>query len=129
MLYFYYYYYYTRFSCEIGCLSVSLHEPSVCSEASYFHHLYPCLQELVKSDFFDRVPFSKILGRCYVMFVKDYFKLKPQVRLTLVWSCRALYYVPADAAQSLCTHMLSPAKGVHIKFSRRNNKNNRKYIK
>ena len=37
------------------------------------------LQEVFKSDFCDNVPMNKVLGKCYVMFVKEYFKLKPEV--------------------------------------------------
>lgn len=36
-------------------------------------------QEVFKSDFFTQVPLSHVLGKCYVMFVKDYFKQKPEV--------------------------------------------------
>lgn len=35
-------------------------------------------QEVFKSDFSESVPLSKVLGKCYVMFVKDYFKNRPE---------------------------------------------------
>ena len=34
-------------------------------------------KEVFKSDFCDSVPFSKVLGKCFVMSVKEYFKMKP----------------------------------------------------
>ena len=37
-------------------------------------------KELFKSDYSDTVPFSKIVGKCCVMSVKEYYKLKPEVR-------------------------------------------------
>lgn len=40
-------------------------------------------KEVFKSDFNDSVPFSKVLGKCYIMFVKDYFKMKPEVRIII----------------------------------------------
>lgn len=40
-------------------------------------------QEVFRSDFYDSVPFDKVLGKCYVMYVKEYFKMKPEVSLAL----------------------------------------------
>ena len=37
-------------------------------------------KEVFKSDFCDSVPFSKMVGKCFVMSVKEYYKLKPEVR-------------------------------------------------
>ena len=37
------------------------------------------LQEVFKSDFYTSIPISQVLGKCYVMSVKDYFKSKPEV--------------------------------------------------
>jgi len=37
------------------------------------------VQEVFKSDFYDTAPFHKVLGKCCVLFVKDYFKYKPEV--------------------------------------------------
>jgi protein polybromo-1 len=37
-------------------------------------------KEVFKSDFYDMVPLSKVLGKCFVMTVREYFKLKPVVR-------------------------------------------------
>ncbi|KAL4655959.1 protein polybromo-1-like [Arapaima gigas] len=35
-------------------------------------------KEVFKSDYYNKVPVSKILGKCVVMFVKEYFKLQPE---------------------------------------------------
>ncbi|XP_056606177.1 polybromo 1, like isoform X1 [Triplophysa dalaica] len=35
-------------------------------------------KEVFKSDYYNRVPFSKIMGKCAVLFVKDYFKSQPE---------------------------------------------------
>ncbi|XP_013402941.2 protein polybromo-1-like [Lingula anatina] len=35
-------------------------------------------KEVFRSDFSDRVPLNIVLGKCFVMFVKDYFKMKPE---------------------------------------------------
>ncbi|XP_062853504.1 polybromo 1, like [Trichomycterus rosablanca] len=35
-------------------------------------------KEVFKSDYYNKVPVSKILGKCVVMFVKDFFKLEPE---------------------------------------------------
>jgi hypothetical protein len=40
-------------------------------------------KEVFKSDFSDSVPFSKMVGKCFVMSVKEYYKLKPEVRMIL----------------------------------------------
>ncbi|XP_055768338.1 protein polybromo-1-like isoform X4 [Salvelinus fontinalis] len=49
-------------------------------------------QEVFKSDYFNKVPISKILAKCMVMFVKDYFKLQPEgVRPEDVYVCESRY--------------------------------------
>ncbi|XP_064422186.1 protein polybromo-1 isoform X1 [Latimeria chalumnae] len=35
-------------------------------------------KEVFKSDYYNKAPVSKILGKCVVMFVKEYFKLRPE---------------------------------------------------
>uniref|UniRef100_A0A8B9K0K7 Protein polybromo-1 n=1 Tax=Astyanax mexicanus TaxID=7994 RepID=A0A8B9K0K7_ASTMX len=35
-------------------------------------------KEVFKSDYYSKVPLSRILGKCVVLFVKDYFKLQPE---------------------------------------------------
>ena len=36
-------------------------------------------QEVFKSDFYEAATFSRVLGKCFVMPVKDYYKMKPEV--------------------------------------------------
>ena len=38
------------------------------------------LQEVFKSDYCACSNLKQVVGKCYVMFVKDYFKQKPEVR-------------------------------------------------
>ena len=46
------------------------------------HCLRACVgQEVFRSDKTDNVAFSKVIGKCYVMSVKEYFKNKPEVTL------------------------------------------------
>ena len=41
----------------------------------------PCsLQEVFKSDYCTSSNLKQVLGKCYVMFVKDYLKQRPEVR-------------------------------------------------
>ncbi|XP_062616162.1 protein polybromo-1-like [Saccostrea cucullata] len=35
-------------------------------------------KEVFKSDFYTSIPLSQVIGKCYVMYVKDYFKSKPE---------------------------------------------------
>ncbi|XP_051986162.1 polybromo 1, like isoform X1 [Xyrauchen texanus] len=49
-------------------------------------------KEVFKSDYSNRVPLSKILGKCVVLFVKDYFKLQPEgFRPEDVYVCESRY--------------------------------------
>ncbi|XP_012684837.2 polybromo 1, like isoform X5 [Clupea harengus] len=49
-------------------------------------------KEVFKSDYYNRVPVSKIVGKCMVMFVKDYFKLHPDgFRPEDVFVCESRY--------------------------------------
>uniref|UniRef100_A0AAY4CCS3 Protein polybromo-1 n=1 Tax=Denticeps clupeoides TaxID=299321 RepID=A0AAY4CCS3_9TELE len=49
-------------------------------------------KEVFKSDYYNRVPVSKILGKCMVLFVKDYFKLQPEgFRPEDVYICESRY--------------------------------------
>ena len=40
-------------------------------------------KELFKSDFCTSIPPSEIIGKCYVMHVRDYFKYKPEVSVKI----------------------------------------------
>ncbi|XP_042563727.1 protein polybromo-1 isoform X2 [Clupea harengus] len=49
-------------------------------------------KEVFKSDYYNKVPVSKILGKCVVMFVKEYFKLHPEgFRAEDVFVCESRY--------------------------------------
>ncbi|XP_015202663.1 protein polybromo-1 isoform X3 [Lepisosteus oculatus] len=49
-------------------------------------------KEVFKSDYYNKVPVSKILGKCVVMFVKEYFKLHPEgFRPEDVFVCESRY--------------------------------------
>ena len=38
------------------------------------------LQEVFKSDYYECSNLKQVVGKCYVMFVKDFFKQKSEVR-------------------------------------------------
>ncbi|XP_051966923.1 protein polybromo-1 isoform X1 [Xyrauchen texanus] len=49
-------------------------------------------KEVFKSDYYNKIPVSKILGKCVVMFVKEYFKLQPDTfRPDDVFVCESRY--------------------------------------
>uniref|UniRef100_A0A6I8SE42 Protein polybromo-1 n=1 Tax=Xenopus tropicalis TaxID=8364 RepID=A0A6I8SE42_XENTR len=49
-------------------------------------------KEVFKSDYYNKVPVSKILGKCVVMFVKEYFKICPEnFRDEDVYVCESRY--------------------------------------
>ncbi|XP_029455310.1 protein polybromo-1 isoform X6 [Rhinatrema bivittatum] len=49
-------------------------------------------KEVFKSDYYNKIPVSKILGKCVVMFVKEYFKLCPEsFRDEDVYVCESRY--------------------------------------
>uniref|UniRef100_A0A667YBF2 Protein polybromo-1 n=1 Tax=Myripristis murdjan TaxID=586833 RepID=A0A667YBF2_9TELE len=49
-------------------------------------------KEVFKSDYYNKVPISKVMGKCVVMFVKDYFKLQPEgYRAEDVYVCESRY--------------------------------------
>ncbi|KAK5603945.1 hypothetical protein CRENBAI_025829 [Crenichthys baileyi] len=49
-------------------------------------------KEVFKSDYYNKAPISKILGKCVVMFVKEYFKLYPEgFRPEDVYVCESRY--------------------------------------
>ncbi|XP_065810846.1 polybromo 1, like isoform X5 [Labrus bergylta] len=48
--------------------------------------------EVFKSDYYNKVSISKVLGKCVVMFVKDYFKMQPEgYRAEDVYICESRY--------------------------------------
>uniref|UniRef100_A0A3P9BW60 Protein polybromo-1 n=1 Tax=Maylandia zebra TaxID=106582 RepID=A0A3P9BW60_9CICH len=49
-------------------------------------------KEVFKSDYYNKAPVSKIMGKCVVMFVKEYFKLHPEgFRAEDVYVCESRY--------------------------------------
>jgi len=49
-------------------------------------------KEAFKSDYYNKASISKVLGKCVVMFVKDYFKLQPEgYRAEDVYVCESRY--------------------------------------
>ncbi|XP_044032519.1 polybromo 1, like isoform X5 [Siniperca chuatsi] len=49
-------------------------------------------KEVFKSDYYNKVSISKVLGKCVVMFVKDYFKMQPEgYRAEDVYICESRY--------------------------------------
>ncbi|XP_048343903.1 protein polybromo-1 isoform X3 [Sphaerodactylus townsendi] len=49
-------------------------------------------KEVFKSDYYNKIPVNKILGKCVVMFVKEYFKLCPETfRDEDVYVCESRY--------------------------------------
>uniref|UniRef100_A0A8D3E6I9 Protein polybromo-1 n=1 Tax=Scophthalmus maximus TaxID=52904 RepID=A0A8D3E6I9_SCOMX len=49
-------------------------------------------KEVFKSDYYNRVSISKVLGKCVVVFVKDYFKMQPEgYKAEDVYVCESRY--------------------------------------
>uniref|UniRef100_UPI0037E9B83E polybromo 1, like isoform X3 n=1 Tax=Semicossyphus pulcher TaxID=241346 RepID=UPI0037E9B83E len=49
-------------------------------------------KEVFKSDYYNKVSIAKVLGKCVVMFVKDYFKMHPEgYRAEDVYICESRY--------------------------------------
>ncbi|XP_039858256.1 polybromo 1, like isoform X9 [Simochromis diagramma] len=49
-------------------------------------------KEVFKSDYYNKVSISKVLGKCVVIFVKDYFKMQPEgFRPEDVYVCESRY--------------------------------------
>ncbi|KAJ3603207.1 hypothetical protein NHX12_030950 [Muraenolepis orangiensis] len=59
-------------------------------------------KEVFKSDFYNKAPVNKILGKCVVMFVKEYFKLHPEgFRAEDVYVCESRYSAKAKAFKKI----------------------------
>ncbi|GAA6221916.1 protein polybromo-1-like [Lates japonicus] len=49
-------------------------------------------KEVFKSDYYNKISISKVLGKCMVLFVKDYFKMQPEgYRAEDVYVCESRY--------------------------------------
>ncbi|XP_056130864.1 protein polybromo-1-like [Lampris incognitus] len=59
-------------------------------------------KEVFKSDYYNKAPVSKILGKCVVMFVKEYFKLHPEgFRAEDVYVCESRYSAKAKSFKKI----------------------------
>ncbi|KAG7252062.1 hypothetical protein CRUP_021530, partial [Coryphaenoides rupestris] len=59
-------------------------------------------KEVFKSDFYNKAPVNKIVGKCVVMFVKEYFKLHPEgFRAEDVYVCESRYSAKAKAFKKI----------------------------
>ncbi|KAM3878342.1 protein polybromo-1-like [Diretmus argenteus] len=59
-------------------------------------------KEVFKSDYYNKAPVNKILGKCVVMFVKEYFKLHPEgFRAEDVYVCESRYSAKAKAFKKI----------------------------
>ncbi|XP_078139495.1 protein polybromo-1-like isoform X3 [Centroberyx gerrardi] len=59
-------------------------------------------KEVFKSDYYNKAPVNKILGKCVVMFVKEYFKLHPEgFRAEDVYVCESRYSAKAKSFKKI----------------------------
>ncbi|TRZ01822.1 hypothetical protein DNTS_026172 [Danionella cerebrum] len=64
-------------------------------------------KEVFKSDYYNKIPVSKILGKCIVMFVKDYFKLQPDsFQPEDVFVCESRYSAKAKSFKKIKMWMM-----------------------
>ncbi|XP_076870389.1 polybromo 1, like isoform X5 [Brachyhypopomus gauderio] len=67
-------------------------------------------KEVFKSDYYNRVPFSKILGKCMVMCVKDYFKHQPEgFRPEDVFVCESRYITRTKSFKKIKIWAMPPS--------------------
>uniref|UniRef100_S4R748 Protein polybromo-1 n=1 Tax=Petromyzon marinus TaxID=7757 RepID=S4R748_PETMA len=67
-------------------------------------------KEVFKSDYYNTVPVSKILGKCVVMFVKDYFKSRPDgLRAEDVYVCESRYSTKVKAFKKIKLWSVPPS--------------------
>ncbi|KAI5109113.1 polybromo 1, like isoform X1, partial [Silurus meridionalis] len=67
-------------------------------------------KEVFKSDYYNKVPFSKILGKCMVVFVKDYFKLQPEgFKPEDVFVCESRYTTRTKAFKKIKMWTIPPS--------------------
>ena len=59
-------------------------------------------KEVFRSDYYEKIALGKVLGKCYVMFVKDYYKLAPQgFEDKDVWVCESKYLAKNKAFKKM----------------------------
>lgn len=67
-------------------------------------------KEVFKSDYYNKVPVSKILGKCMVIFVKDYFKLQPEgLKPEDVFVCESRYTTRTKAFKKIKMWTIPPS--------------------
>ncbi|KAM9482460.1 polybromo 1, like isoform 1-T2 [Clarias gariepinus] len=67
-------------------------------------------KEVFKSDYYNKVPVSKILGKCMVIFVKDYFKLQPEgFKPEDVFVCESRYATRTKAFKKIKLWSVPPS--------------------
>ncbi|XP_060775398.1 polybromo 1, like isoform X2 [Neoarius graeffei] len=67
-------------------------------------------KEVFKSDYYNKVPVSKILGKCMVIFVKDYFKLQPEgFKPEDVFVCESRYTTRTKAFKKIKIWSMPPS--------------------
>eukprot|EP00064_Thunnus_orientalis_P008918 superscaffoldBa00001096_g8941 len=71
-------------------------------------------KEAFKSDYYNKASISKVLGKCVVMFVKDYFKLQPEgYRAEDVYVCESRYAARNKSFKKIKIWAMSPSS---VKF-------------
>ncbi|XP_064633737.1 protein polybromo-1-like isoform X4 [Lineus longissimus] len=59
-------------------------------------------KEVFKGDFYDSSPLSKVLGKCFIMSVKDYYKMKPEgFEAKDVFVCESRYSIKQKAFKKI----------------------------
>lgn len=72
-------------------------------------------KEVFKSDNYNSTPLNQVMGRCYVMFVKDYFKMRPEeFEFKDVYVCESRYSAKAKAFKKIKIWSFTPNDHVHI---------------
>ncbi|XP_048877536.1 protein polybromo-1-like [Brienomyrus brachyistius] len=67
-------------------------------------------KEVFKSDYYSKVPVSKILGKCVVMFVKEYFKLHPEgFKADDVFVCESRYSAKTKSFKKIKMWTMPPS--------------------
>ncbi|GFY58398.1 protein polybromo-1 [Trichonephila inaurata madagascariensis] len=72
-------------------------------------------KEVFKSDNYNSTPLNQVIGKCYVMFVKDYFKLRPlEFEFKDVYVCESRYSAKAKAFKKIKIWNFTANNHVHI---------------
>ncbi|XP_054712195.1 LOW QUALITY PROTEIN: protein polybromo-1-like [Uloborus diversus] len=72
-------------------------------------------KEVFKSDNYNSTPLNQVIGKCYVMFVKDYFKFRPnEFEFKDVYVCESRYSAKAKAFKKIKIWNFTPNNYVHI---------------